>query len=246
MSKKRSGYNVIELLIAITAIALITAIGYKGVNILINNIKAEQLISQLKQIEVGMANYYADTGTYPTKLSLLVKKSTLSDTITTEEADQFDAISNAFYGSGNGDTVVTEYWAGPYVNGMSLQGDCIKSVVGYEICLGGIFDDTSVKQLYKTTYVNTDGGLSVKQDASANRFYHVVSINGVETEMAIKVFESLNRRSIETKPSDSDTALTVTQINKNMIESNKDKIGVGTSTMHEQTKTIVYRYTDAY
>jgi len=249
---KRKGYNIIELLVVITAIALITAISYKGVNVLLNKIKAQQLISQLKQIKVGLANYYADTGTYPTKLSLLIKK---DDTLPKDAAgyDAYDAISVAFYGPGNADQIIPDYWAGPYVNGMTTQGDCIKAVVGYEICYGGIYDgafspngtaDNSsqkITQLYKTTWASDEAtGKSVKQlgiTTGPDQLFHVVSINGIESEMAIKLFEELNKRSIDSKGM---------SLNKYNIINDIDTIGVGSSANHELTKTILYRFTKAF
>jgi len=246
--KKRKGYNVIELLVVITAISLISAIGYKGVNILINNIKAEQLSSQLKQIEIGLANYYADTGTYPTKLSLLIKKEDPADAT---HPDEFDAVSVAFYGDGNGDAVVPEYWAGPYVNGMIAQDNCIKSVVGYEICFGAKYDAERIDQLYNIVWTPAVSGGSVKNDSTSTSFMHVLSINGVESEMAIKLFEEHNRRGISAGSSDANatggggTSPTASANRSNIID-NKDRIGVGSVINHEITKTIVYRFTDAF
>jgi prepilin-type N-terminal cleavage/methylation domain-containing protein len=245
--QKRKGYNVIELLVVITAISLIMAIGYKGVNVLMNNIKAEQLASQLRQIQVGMGKYYADTGTYPTKLSLLLEKGDTEPTDGTS-ADAFDAVSVAFYGPGNGDTVAAEYWAGPYVEGMKKQGDCIKSVVGYEICLGAVYTaDGTITQLYTTTW-NSDNatGKSIKQDANSNNFFNVLSVRGIEAEMAINLFKSLNKRAIDNVPSNAPEDSTSVSYNRNNILNNSDTIGVGTRESLQQTKTIVYRYTQAF
>lgn len=236
--KLRKGYNVIELLVVITAISLIAAIGYQGINILLNNIKAEQLLSQLKQIQIGMANYYADTGTYPTRLSALIAK----DSNGTASPDMYDAVSVAYYGAGTGDPIISDYWAGPYVNGMDAQGDCIRSVVGYEICFGATYtgtsaSDTKIEKLYTNTWDETVGGFSVKQDPSSLKFFHVLSVSGIESEMAIKIFESVNKRSIDVPDS---------FMNKTNIINNTDQIGVANPASHEKTKHIVYRYTEAY
>jgi len=216
--KKRLGYNVIELLVVITAISLISAIAYKGVNVLLNNIKAEQLSSQLRQIKIGLGQYYADTGTYPTKLSeLLTKTAPLDATI----PDEFDAISVAYYNINHGDPTIPDYWAGPYLDGMKAQNDCIKSVVGYEICYGANYisdgnTSNTIRQLYTKTWSPDQGGVSIKQDPTAsNKFYNVLSVNGVESAMAIKLFETLNHRGID-------------------------------PVSHEKTKTIVYRFTEAF
>jgi len=53
---KRNGYNIIELLVVITAIALITAIGYKGFNILFDKIKTEGLKTEISKAKTALAN----------------------------------------------------------------------------------------------------------------------------------------------------------------------------------------------
>jgi len=246
---KRKGYNIIELLVVITAISLITAIGYKGFNILITNIKTEQLASQLKQIKVGLANYYSDTGTYPTELSALIKKPDMSGCTTTGDADceKLDAISAAYYGPDKADSTIQDYWAGPYVDGMETQGDCIKSVVGFEICYGGNFGDLTapnLTQFYTTTWAQTTGK-SHKQDDSSLFLYHVLSVRGVETEMAIKLFEKLNKRGIDVTDS-TGTYASASEMNINKIINDEDIIGVGTPTNQESSKTIFYRFTQAF
>jgi len=62
--KQRSGYNIIELLIAITAIALITAIGYKGVNVLFDSIKVEGVKTEISKVKVALAKAQAAGSIY--------------------------------------------------------------------------------------------------------------------------------------------------------------------------------------
>ena len=57
--KKRFGYNIIELLVVITAISLITAIAYKGFNILFNNIKTEGVRTEIKKVKTALAKSQA-------------------------------------------------------------------------------------------------------------------------------------------------------------------------------------------
>ena len=59
MLKKRKGYNIIELLVVITAISLITAIGYKGFNILFDNIKTEGVKTEFAKIKTALAKSQA-------------------------------------------------------------------------------------------------------------------------------------------------------------------------------------------
>jgi len=62
--KKRMGYNIIELLVVITAISLITAIGYKGVNILFDNIKTEGLKTEISKVKTALAKSQAAGNVY--------------------------------------------------------------------------------------------------------------------------------------------------------------------------------------
>jgi len=57
--KKRMGYNIIELLVVITAISLITAIAYKGVNILFDNIKVEGVKTEISKLKAGLGKSQA-------------------------------------------------------------------------------------------------------------------------------------------------------------------------------------------
>lgn len=55
----RKGYNIIELLVVITAISLIAAISYQGFNILFDNIKAEGLKTEINKAKTALAKAQA-------------------------------------------------------------------------------------------------------------------------------------------------------------------------------------------
>lgn len=72
--QKTRGFSLIELMVAVTIMALLAGIVGFGVKGLLAKTKKTATVSTLKNLETAIESYYNDIGSYPALLSDLVNK----------------------------------------------------------------------------------------------------------------------------------------------------------------------------
>lgn len=251
-----------ELMISMVVIGVLLTVGYSQYTKIVNNAKATQLVDQLKQIEVGLASYYRDTGSYPLDLSLLVTGETSTN------VDCYDARHKAI-GKGGDTYVKSRHSSKGYVDGMSATDNgCIKGVVGVEICMGAVIDDGSGSLTSFDTTTNVfNGGLknacgpSEKSVGNGGTYaYHLLTVKNIEIDILESVFQNLVGQDMQTHFTSladiknfknvKNAAYTPTgSWNIDLVKNATNyeyKIGVGASTEYQSQKAFVYRYRAIY
>ena len=110
MIQTKSGFSLIEMVIAITIMLIIAAVAVPSFFSYIAKGKKTSTISTLRTLETAVATFNADTGSYPMSLSELVNRPT--------------------------DEKVAKHWEGPYLQ-KEVTVDGYKNELVYRITKGG-------------------------------------------------------------------------------------------------------------
>jgi prepilin-type N-terminal cleavage/methylation domain-containing protein len=225
----KKGFTIIELLISISIIGILASLGYKSYTSAITSANATSIQSQLDQIKSGLANYYKDTGSYPTNLTYLISN---------PSGTGFDSLSLA---SGTTeDDGVKDYWSGPYISGMVASIDkphCLKSVINGNVCLG--VESTWTGDKAHTELTSESNG----NDSTKDTYYNVLIVDKVEMPLAKKVYELYNGVSPQTSVVDDENWK---EIAKGSATSLDKYIGLSSIANFSKNKSFIFRYTDLY
>ena len=199
--KRKTAFTIIELLISIMIIGILSSIGYKQYTKAIMKANAAALVSQLKSLEAGMAKYYSDTGSMPSKLKYLF---TPADSLDAEGIDLFGLLEST------PDEEIADYWGGPYIENEEIttlaSNDCAGTVINFETLLGST-DDNCIKsklglnicigaKITSGGYVDNSSGTPTDSTASggSDGDYNVFIITGLDNEMAKEIYKTLNHK----------------------------------------------------
>ena len=240
MFKIKQGFTIIELLISIMIIGILGGIGYKQYTKAIMKANATATLSQLQQLEAGMAKYYADTGTMPTSLVFLFEapKATVdipadsgggTVSFTDEDGDLFGDLDSTPLPLDE----IANYWGGPYIEKMQFANAGTALLSSTIPCTGsGDIGELGTKFGTNVCVKSKLGGnICVGASAAGVDYHNVFLLTGLDVNMAEIMFKVANKKKLKSN------------FQEVIDGSSEDKFGIGKGSDYAPgTGCAIYRY----
>lgn len=237
MKGLKKGFTLLELIVVISVIGVLGTFGYSKFTEVMMETKSSQLGQQLKKIEIGLTKYFSDLGTYPLDVNWIV-----ADEMDKSTAVGYDSLSLKLSG-GAEDADVMEYWSGPYISDMQVDGSSpnqkIRAVFGDKIEICAKITDNGGKS--KIDVCGTDV-------SDPDSYINVLIIKGVDPQAIKYLFKAINGREMTLEEEENGNAFAVARGEENSAGNRyykSDKLGVPGREFYEgATPFIIYKFTD--